>query len=114
MPQERHHDYPFPTAADVEAATGGREIKAARNIMVRNIPGLIRRPYLMGDSDHAPILRGVADLTTACYALLDDLELSANGGALTEGSPAAKLKAMLEDHGCPAEAPSATAEAGDA
>lgn len=105
MPQDREHNFPFPTAADVAAAPGGREIKAARNIMVRNVPGIPRRAFLMGESDHAPILQGVKDLTTEVYVLLDSLEGEINPQIEV-------VRKLLEDHGCP-DAP-ATAEAGDA
>ena len=69
--------------------------------MVRNVTGIPRRAFLMGESDHAPILRGVADLTTACYKVLDTLadrfEDSSESDALDE------LRAILEHHGCPDE-----------
>lgn len=104
LPQERQNVYPYPTATDVANAPGDRADKAARNIVSRRIDGIPKRGYIMGDCDHAPVVQGVRDLTEVCYDLLDDLELSANGGALTKGSPAARLKAMLQDHCCP-EAP---------
>ncbi len=100
MPQERDHNYPFPTAEDVEAAPGSRAVKAARNIMVRHIRGIPRRAFLSGENDPAPVVRGVLDLTTAVYELLDELdkhtELSSKAEMLSDG-----LKSLLEHHGCP-------------
>lgn len=76
MPQERNNPYPMPTpeemaewATETDPATA-----AARYVVIRRIEGLFRRPYLRGDCDHAPVLKGVRDLTEACVALLDALE----------------------------------------
>lgn len=96
------------------ASPGGREIKAARNIVSRRIDGIPKRGYIMGDCDSAPVIQGVADMTTAAYALLDAMESL----PYTEELPAAatvtlrmmELKAMMEEHRCPP----ATAEGGDA
>lgn len=101
MPQERDHNYPFPTAEDVEAAPGSRAVKAARNIMVRHIRGIPRRAFLSGENDPAPVVRGVLDLTEAVYRLIDELDTD---GVLK--SPEAKaalndLDALLDHHGCP-------------
>lgn len=107
MPMERHHPYPFPTAEDVDAAPGDRETKAARNIMVRHIEGLVRRPFLMGESDHAPILRGVKDLTQACYRLIDALDQMEGERDPQHRTTAyvdahiTDLRDLMEDHGCP-------------
>lgn len=98
MPQERHNPFPYPTRRDVEEAPGSREIKAARNIMVRNIPGVPRRDYLLGHNDRAPILRGVADLTAAAYAVLDAID---SGDTAALHATANTLDAILKDHGCP-------------
>jgi hypothetical protein len=99
MPQERNNPYPFPTAEEVEAAPGDREIKAARNIASRRFDGIPKRGYVMGDCDHAVIVQGIHDLTTACYKVLDALdgrfEDSSEADALNE------MRALLEDHRCP-------------
>lgn len=97
---KRANPFPYPTAEDVAAAPGDRETKAARNIMVRNIQGIPRAPFLRGDSDHAPILQGVKDLTTACYQVLDAFaeESNAHPSLLA-------LRDLLEDHGCPPAPP---------
>jgi len=101
MPQERENQYPYPTATDAANAPGDREIKAARYVVARNIQGLFRRAYIMGESDSAPIVQGVHDLTKACYKVLDvfadRFEDSSEADALAE------LEAILTDHGCPEE-----------
>lgn len=74
MPQERNNPYPNATPAEVEATPGGREIKAARNIAVRKFGGIPIRGFLLGTCDHSPVLRGIVDLTTEVYVLLDSLE----------------------------------------
>ena len=108
MPQERDHNYPFPTAEDVEAAPGSRAIKAARNIMVRHIRGIPRRAFLTGENDTAPILMGVTDLTLKVYTLID--ELDQDDVKLSPGAREAlnSLDELLDDHGCPAAADVAT------
>lgn len=112
MPQERDHPYPHPTAADVEAAPGDRETKAARNIVSRHIPGIPKRGYMLGDSDSAPILQGVRDLTAETYKLVDLIdEANINGkpaelptveewGKIIDQN--AEIVALMEDHRCPA------------
>lgn len=106
MPQERENQYPFPTAEDVANAPGSREEKAARNIIVRHISGIPRRGYLLGECDHAPIYKGVTDLTTLCYALVDAIDAAAplHGSStlpveIIEANAA--LAEVLEYHGCP-------------
>lgn len=95
---KRANPYPYPTATEVEAAPGTREEKAARNVVTRYIKGIPSRGYLLGESDHAPIVKGVRDLTEACYALLD---------AAYAGEPVDiqinNLQAILETHGLPTE-----------
>lgn len=102
MPQERDSNYPYPTAEDAAASLGGREAKAARNIVARHVTGIPRRAYLMGESDHAPVVRGVADLTAAVYALLDIAHEhvgEAGGGDLDTAIQ--RVQTMMEDHRCP-------------
>jgi hypothetical protein len=114
---KRSNPYPFPTAAEIEAAPGDRETKAARNIMVRNVPGIPRRPFLLGDSDHAPILQGVKDLTTVCWAVIDAIhaeqDMSAEEFARSQATMDAvdRMEAILCDHGCPDEAPAVVEDA---
>lgn len=109
MPQERANPYPNATPAEVEAAPGGREIKAARNIAVRKFGGIPVRAFLLGENDHSPMLKGVVDLTTACYALLDSWKNGDHEGFQTK---AAELEDMLEDSGLgPATVPVAEADA---
>lgn len=103
MPQEREHGFPYPTAAEVDAAPGDPATKAARNIMVRNITGIPRRAFLMGDNDAAPILQGVADLTAVCYAVIDAIPPDQMNGTLRDR--VGELRATLEHHGCPDAAP---------
>lgn len=109
MPQERHNPFPMPTAEEVaewqtntDAATA-----AARNIIVRNIHGLYRRPYLRGDSDHAPILKGIRDLAEVA---IEALELLASDHP-QHTDLIARLQNVLTDHGCPTYAEASAAEA---
>lgn len=101
MPQERASQYPFPTATDAANAPGDREDKAARNVVSRRIDGIPKGGYITGDCDHAPVVKGVRDLTAACYKVLDALdgrfEDSSESDALDE------MRSILEDHRCPAE-----------
>jgi hypothetical protein len=99
MPQERHNPFPYPTAKDVEEAPGTREEKAARNIIVRHIPGVARRDYLLGNNDSAPILQGVRDLTSAVYQLLDQIDQPEVSAELRRAG--AQVRSILTDHGCP-------------
>lgn len=71
--------------------------------MVRNITGIPRRAFLMGDNDAAPILQGVRDLTGACYDVLAAAEQHKMNSSLTESLGV--LRAILAHHGCPTEAP---------
>lgn len=103
MPQERASQFPVTTAAEVEAAPGGREIKAARNIAVRKFDGIPNRAFLLGHNDGSPMVRGIAEFTEEVYRLLDSLEGEINPQIET-------VRKMMEDHRCPP----ATVEAGDA
>lgn len=104
MPQERDSQYPMPTAAEVETMPGDPATKAARNIMVRHIPGIPRGPYLRGQNDHAPILQGVRDLTSAVITALDmiDREPDAPNPRFTqeEQNALGAIRLILDDHGC--------------
>ena len=104
MPQERDNPYPFPTAEEVEAAPGTREEKSARFVITRHIKGVPQRGYLLGDCDHAPIYRGVRDLTTAIWALIDKLdpEDDAPNPRFTQEELGLieEVRVILTDHGC--------------
>jgi hypothetical protein len=95
--------YPYPTATDALSAPGDRETKAARNVVSRHIHGIPKRGYVVGSADEAPILRGVKDLTTATYKLLDMIRDRFEDSS--ESDAIAEIEAILEDHGCPEEAP---------
>lgn len=75
MPEEKPNVTPDFTEADWNAAKDGvpREMAAARLIVSREIGGIPYRPYLRGDSDHAPVVRAVAGFAGKVYALLDAL-----------------------------------------
>lgn len=89
---------PTVTAADVEAAPGTREQKAARNVAARRFGGIPTRGYLLGHNDHSPMMRGIADLTTACYKVLDAIPAADLNGTLRE--EVENLQTILEDHRC--------------
>lgn len=100
---KRANPFPYPTATEVLAAPGGRELKAARNIVTRYIEGIPKRGFILGDNDHSAIMRGVQDLTTEVYTLLDSLDGVMN-------PQIESVRAMLEHHGCPDTAPIPTGE----
>lgn len=102
MPQERDSQFPFPTAADVAATPGTREQKAARNIAVRHIQGIPRRAFLLGDADHASMMKGIVDLADGVYRLLDLIEEQDEVDLMSSKTRHAMdvLHKMLEDHGC--------------
>lgn len=93
---KRANPYPYPTAQEVEAAPGSREKKAARNIAVRHMAGIPIRAFLLGQNDDSPMMRGIVDLTTAVYELLDQIDTP--GATL---SSVDRIREMLEHHGCP-------------
>jgi hypothetical protein len=76
MPQERENQYPHVTLEVWEAVKQGvpRELLAARVVMSNRITGIPHRPYLTGESDHAPVLQGIAEFTTLVYALVDAID----------------------------------------
>ena len=78
MPQERSNPYPNATPAEVEAAPGGRGMKAARNIAVRKFGGIPVRAFLLGTNDHSPMLRGIEEFAEEVWVLLDSLEGEVN------------------------------------
>lgn len=93
---KRANPYSTATAAEVEAAPGSREEKAARNIAVRRFGGIPRRAFLLGNNDHSPVVKGIVDLTTLCYEVLDEFAEESNAHPKLLA-----LRDMLEDHGCP-------------
>lgn len=108
MPQDRSNPIPFPTAEEVEAAPGDRAIKAARNIVSRRIEGIPKRGYIMGECDHAPVVKGIRDLTEAIYDFMDKLD-GDDANKLTPETREAlnRMDAILDDHRCPEAAPAA-------
>lgn len=100
MPQERDSQFHHLTRAEVDEMPGDRQTKAARNLMVRNITGIPRKAFLTGDNDHAPILRGLVDVTAAAYDLLDAIPADQMNGTLRERAEA--LTAILTDPRCDA------------
>ncbi|WLJ71166.1 hypothetical protein [Sphingomonas phage Carli] len=76
MPQERDSQYPVATAEEWESIKQGvpREMAAARLIVSRKVGGIPHRPYVTGQSDHAPVVQGVAEFAGAVYDLIDGLE----------------------------------------
>lgn len=103
---KRANPFPHPTATDVERAPGDRETKAARNIISRNITGIPKRGYMLGENDSAPILQGIKELTRVCYMLLDEIADSECNGRL--GDLPQELLDLLEDHRCPDTPPMET------
>lgn len=95
MPAEISNPYPFPSAAEVDAAPGDRVAKAARNIAVRGFDGIPSRAFLLGQNDHSPVMRGIRDLVAQCYRALD--EVAEDSNALPEHH---KLLDMLHENGC--------------
>lgn len=102
---KRANPYPYPTAQEVEAAPGSREKKAARNIAVRHMAGIPIRAFLLGQNDDSPMMRGIVDLTTGVYELLDLVNstprpVGEDGGSALD-TAARRVHDMLEHHGCP-------------
>lgn len=95
MPEERNNPSPTMDKAAWDAAREGvpREIQAARLIVSRRIGGIPYRPYLNGDCDHAPVVKGVADFAGKVYALLDALPGVMNGDL----DEAADVRAAMEE-----------------
>lgn len=108
MPADIENPYPITTATEVEAAPGDQAVKAARNIMVRYMDGMIpRRGFLLGQNDGSTIMRGVTDLTSLCYKLLFDLDPEPDAPSQLDSRTLAliaEMREMLEDHKCPTEA----------
>ena len=93
---KRANPFPFPTAAEVEAAGGSRAQKAARVVAVNKFDGIPRRAFLLGGNDHSPVMKSLVSFTEAVYELLDRIEPCDHANA---------VRAMMEDHGCPNNAP---------
>src|SRR6478609_5801579 len=89
MPQERENQYPNVTREVWEEAKQGvpREILAARVLMARRITGIPHRPYLLGESDHAPVFKGLAEFTAMVYALVDAIDNAGPSIAVGNGRP---------------------------
>lgn len=104
---KRSNPYPYPTAEEVEAAPGDRADKAARNIVSRRIDGIPKRGYVLGDCDHAPVVKGVRDFVEAVYAFMDELDED-DDNKLTPATREAlnRMDAMMDEHRCPTSAAS--------
>lgn len=76
MPQERDNQYPNVTYEEWDTIKQGvsREVWASRVIIANQILGIPNRPYLLGQGDHAPIVKGVSEFAGAVYALLDSID----------------------------------------
>lgn len=98
---KRANPFPFPTAEEVEAAPGSPAQKAARNIVSRYIDGIPKRGFVLGGSDSAPIVKGITDLTTLCYELLEEIIAVESEPTPEVQSAATRLLNMMEDHRCP-------------
>lgn len=98
MPQERESQYPHVTREDWEKikAETPRARTAARAVIVRQITGAPRRGYLTGDSDHAPILRGVEEFMDKVWALLDSLDHIEGGMPAVVEDAASEVAGMME------------------
>lgn len=112
---KRQNPFKYPTAEDVAAAPGDRNWKAARNIAVRSFGGIPLKAILLGDADHAPMVKGIHDLTTLCYQIVDEINRYDEADPIT-GDRASTLDpdgfgsiavlkdvlvTMLTHHGCP-------------
>lgn len=73
MPQERESQSPTVSAADWSRETDkvSRGLAAARLIAARQITGIPHRPYLLGQSDHSPVIRSLTDFCEKVYKMLD-------------------------------------------
>lgn len=98
---KRANPFPFPTAAEVEAAGGSRAQKAARVVAVNKFDGIPRRAFLLGGNDHSPVMKSLVSFTEVVYELLDRIE----PGDEHLADFALSVLVMMEDHGCPNDAP---------
>ena len=96
---KRANPFQFPTAEEVAAAPGGREIKAARNIITRKIDGIPKRAFLLGDNDTSAVLRGTKEFVALVYQLVDAVRDVAEPDDLNH--LACCVRDMMEDHRCP-------------
>ena len=106
MPQERENQYRMPTATDADEAPGDKAQKAARYVVTRNIKGIPQRAFILGHNDHAPIVKGVHDLTKRVWALLDHLDPEPDAPSILDRQTLdliEEVRVVLEDHGCPEE-----------
>ena len=93
---KRANPFPYLTAEEFTASEGTREQKAARCIAARRFGGIPTRAFLLGNNDHSPMMKGVLDLTTLCYQILDEFGEESNAHPKL-----LELRDMMEDHGCP-------------
>ena len=93
----RSDPYPHPTAAEIAAAPGDAIIRAARNIIVRNVQGIPRRGYLLGHNDKAPVVQAVAEFVSAVDKLLMAIPSADYNGTVKEAGDL--LVTMMNDDG---------------
>lgn len=97
MPEEKNNPHPTVTREEWEGlrAQTPREVAAARRIVSREIRGLYERAYLTGQSDHAPVLRGVQGFASRAYSLSDAID--AAGGLNSDQPPTAEEWSRIVD-----------------
>lgn len=104
-------------ASEVEAAPGTREQKSARYVAARRFGGIPVKAFLLGDNDHSPMMQGIVDLTTVCWAVIDavhaEQNMSSEEFARSQATMDAvdRMEAILCDHGCSPETPSGDEDA---
>lgn len=82
------------TAEELAAVPGDRTHVAARNIVSHRLSGQLRRTYVLGKSDHAPVVKSARDFAEKVYVLIDEIDKFAT----PEVVDAAKdVRAMMED-----------------
>lgn len=74
MPAEIDNPYPDVTPSELANAPGSLAQKAARNVAVAEFGGIPRRPLLLGENDHSPMMRGVTKFTGAVLEMLDAMD----------------------------------------
>lgn len=99
MPQERDNQYPNVTYEEWDSIKQGvsREVLAARVIIANQILGIPNRPYLLGQGDHAPIVKGVSEFAGVVYALLDALDHIEGGMPAVVEDAASEVARMMEE-----------------
>lgn len=68
---KRANPYPYVTPEEFAESDGTREEKGARCIAASQFGGIPTRAFLLGDNDHAPVMKGVRAFVTEVYRLVD-------------------------------------------